>query len=245
MSESRLEDIISHLEWWENRRTGTKRHLLSLLGKLVFFSRVVRPGRTFLRRLFDLSTKTKFLHHHVRLSIEACLDIKWWLEFARTWNKCSFFLDDVWTPSTFLELYTDASDVGYGALFGSKWFAESFSDADLVRSITYRELYAIVIACATWSADLVSRRLLVHCDNLAVVEIVNTGSCKCREIMCLVCGLFSICVKYNFDIKLQHIPGVNNIAADSLSRLDLGHFFRENPGMYDHQPTKIRRGCDF
>ncbi len=48
------------LQEWDKRRTCSKRNLLSLIGKLAFAAKVVPPGRTFLRRLIDLSTTA---HH--------------------------------------------------------------------------------------------------------------------------------------------------------------------------------------
>lgn len=53
---------------WQHKRSCTKRELLSLIGQLQHACRVVRPGRTFLRRMIDLSTCAKELHHHLRLN---------------------------------------------------------------------------------------------------------------------------------------------------------------------------------
>ena len=222
-----------------------KHALLSLLGKLVYLSKNIKPGRIFMCHPFNLTMSVKHLHYKVKLSRDAREDVVWWLNSASTWNRKSVFYDEDWSDSVKMEIYTDASDLGIGAVFKDEWFSVELSSAEKSMSIAWRELLAIVVACATWGEKLPGKKILLHCDNSAVVEIVNTGTCRCREIMCLVRGLFSICVKYNFDIKLQHIAGVSNIAADSLSRLDLGRFFRENPGMYSSRPTKIRRGCEF
>jgi hypothetical protein len=238
MSEDRLNDVISELRMWEKQKSGTKRKLLSILGKLVFMSRVVRPGRIFTRRLFDLASKTMFLHHHVRLSSEAYADIKWWLEFAEQWNKCSFFFDDTWIPTTHLGMYTDASGLGYGALFGRHWFSCIFSKADLQRLIAFRELYAVVAACATWGPDLSAKRLLIHCDNMAVVHCVNAGSSKCGHIMRLVRELYYIAANNSFEIRMIHVPGAVNIEADMISR-DRVEAFRAYRPDCDTLPTQV------
>jgi hypothetical protein len=57
MSSERICDGMIELKSWTHRKSGTKRRLLSVLGKLVFLSWVIRPGRVFLRRLFALSCK--------------------------------------------------------------------------------------------------------------------------------------------------------------------------------------------
>ena len=81
-------------------------------------SREVR-GRIFVRRLYDLSCKVKHLQ---KLSVGAILDIKWWMEFALSWNRCSLFTDDLWSSSVHLRLATDASNLGYGGVLGYNWF---------------------------------------------------------------------------------------------------------------------------
>lgn len=51
---------------WKGRKAGRKQELLSLIGSLSHTSTVVRAGRTFLRRLIDLSTKADHLDHFIR-----------------------------------------------------------------------------------------------------------------------------------------------------------------------------------
>ena len=67
----KLSELMSMLDFWCNRRKCMKRELLSLIGKLCFAAKVVRPGRIFLRRLIDLSTSVTELHHHITLNASA------------------------------------------------------------------------------------------------------------------------------------------------------------------------------
>ena len=240
MSEARLDAVKSELSKWIDKKSGAKRDLLSLLGKLVFLSRVITPGRVFMRRLFNLSMSTKHLHYKVKLNRDAREDIVWWLNCAEQWNKKSVFLDEEWTADDRLHMFTDASDVGIGGVFGREWFAVPLNKAESSLIIAWRELYAIVVACSTWGHHLTGRKLLIHCDNETVVAIVNSGTSKNRDIMCLVRILFFVCVRYNFDIRLVHVPGKENIAADRLSRLDEAAFFREFPTQYNRQPTPVK-----
>ena len=135
ISDERMSDIISELKTWSTKNYGTKRELLSLLGKLVFICRVIRPGRIFLRRLFRHSCKVKYLHHRTRLSAEAMRDIEWWLNIATTWNRHSFFYEDRWLHSNLLDLASDASDIGFAGVYKSHWFMKEFSEAQSRLSI--------------------------------------------------------------------------------------------------------------
>ena len=59
----RLKQLI---QVWKGKRSCTKRDLLSLIGQFQHACKVVCPGRSFLRRMIELSSVAKQLHHHIR-----------------------------------------------------------------------------------------------------------------------------------------------------------------------------------
>ena len=91
-------------------------------------------------------------------------------------------------------------------------------------SITWRELYAIVVAVATWGLKLTGKKVLIYCDNEAVTFILKKGTSKDDNIMTLVRKLFFLCADYNVELTALHIVGIKNEIADALSRGDLEHF---------------------
>ena len=101
--------LLHALHNFQRRHKCTKRELLSLIGKLSFACKVVPAGRIFLRRLIDLSTSVKYLHHHLRLNKNAKLDLAWWIEFLPTWHGTAMILESEWIASTSMFLFTDAS----------------------------------------------------------------------------------------------------------------------------------------
>jgi hypothetical protein len=74
---------------WRSKNSCTKRHLLSLIGNLQHASSVVRPGRTFLRRMIDLSKRQVHMDSHLRLNAEFRADVQWWATFLDAWNCVS------------------------------------------------------------------------------------------------------------------------------------------------------------
>lgn len=75
------------LAMWRGKKAGTKRELQSLIGSLSHACKVVKPGRTFLRRVIDLSTLASKPHHHyVQLNRDVRSDIEWWYRYAADWN---------------------------------------------------------------------------------------------------------------------------------------------------------------
>ncbi len=135
ITSDRKQELLDALRLIAFRHTCTKQELLSLIGKLSFATKVVSPGRIFLRRLIDLSTTVGPLHHHVTLNKEAHLDIQWWLDFLPDWPGTNLFLESHWVPSPDMELFTDASNLSYGAYWSGRWFCATWSPIQLQRSI--------------------------------------------------------------------------------------------------------------
>jgi len=224
ISESRLHDILFELRTWSGRKKCTKRQLLSIIGKLTFVSKVVRSGRTFVRRMIELSKKVRVLHHKIRLNVEFQKDVQWWLQYLPTWNGVSLFYEDDWTTSADMCLYTDACNVGYGCYFADHWFCEHFNDMKFTKDILWKELYALLKAAATWGGQWSSKRILFYCDNQAVVSILRSGTSKRSDIMALVRALFYIAAQYNFECTATYISTHDNGVADALSRMQFDRF---------------------
>ena len=48
--------------------------------------KVIKPGRPFLQRLIELSTKLTEMHHHLRLNVATRSDLHWWSYYLDHWN---------------------------------------------------------------------------------------------------------------------------------------------------------------
>jgi len=129
----------------------TKRELLSLIGKLSFACKVVPAGRIFLRWLIDVSCSVSKLHHHIRVTSEACQDLIWWSNFLPSWSGTSMILDSKWTLSSAMQLFTDASgSKGWGAYWSNRWLQSEWSPEQAKQDIVWKELYAMVSSVNTW-----------------------------------------------------------------------------------------------
>ena len=232
ISEARREDLMAELTTFLALTRVRKRDLLSIIGKLTFASRVVRAGRTFLRGLIHASKATRHLHHHVHLPRASKLDLQWWLTFLPTWNGVALIPDPVSVSDIHLELATDASLYGLGAVMGADWWAINIATElpQLVgRPIAYLELYAVVTAFATFASRIRGKTVLLHCDNQNVVAAVNNGVSRDPELMSLVRALFYVCAHNSLVVTCVYIASRDNVAADALSRLDFDAFHRACP----------------
>ena len=227
--------LTSLLKEWRGKQKCTKRELLSLIGSLSFAAKVVKSGRLFLRRLIDLSTSVNKLHHHISLNSEARADISWWIEFMPSWNGIALF-QEVPVTSIELDLFTDASKIGCGGMLSQKWFSLAWPNKFLLYDINFLELFAIYVAISTWGVVLANKQIMVFCDNLDVVTIWRSGTCKNKHIMNLMRKLFFVCASHNINLFTHHIPGHCNILADHLSRLQMGKF---RHGSAEDQPSIV------
>ena len=82
---SELNDIITACEETAKRTTITKRELQSLLGKLLYISRVIRPARAFLNRMLD-TLQTTGEGQHIRVAGGFKSDLDWFTAFSQGFN---------------------------------------------------------------------------------------------------------------------------------------------------------------
>ena len=231
-------ELSTLLSTWRKRKKCTKRDLLSLIGKLSFACKVVRPGRIFMRRLITLSTTVHQLQHHITLNRQAQADIQWWIDFLPSWNRSSLIPESFTILSSDLQLFTDASNIGFGAFYNRSWIQAAWPDSYLPHSIDYKELFAILAACITWGSHWKGKRIVFITDNLPITEIWKKGSSPSDPIMSLTRKLYMIAAKCQFSVSLKHILGIHNSIADSLSRFQMTRFQAEAPHA-DVTPTPL------
>ena len=187
----KVQRIKEELTLWKERKSATLVELQSLIGTLNFACRVIPPGRAFLQRIINLTVGLKKPHHRVLLTKAFFQDIVMWESFILGWNGRSFFLNRSWETSSSLHLFTDASgSLGFGGIHRTQWFQGKWLPHQTLNSkgisIAWQELYAIVVSCSIWGPLWTRKRILFHCDNSAVVSIVNTKRSKCQRVMSLV-----------------------------------------------------------
>ena len=221
LPQEKLQKLRTMLGRWWGRKVCKKRELLSLIGSLTHAGRAVRPGRSYLRRLIDLSSSTRHLDQFVRLNREARADLEWWFMFISTWNGTAMMLVDR-TVDPAVTLTSDASGTwGCGAYVGKHWFRLPWIGVILEAHITVKELVPIVITALMWGQEWKGMLVQVRCDNAAMVAIVNSGSSRNSQAMHLRRCLAFLAAKGDFRLRAVHIRGVENVAADALSRNNL------------------------
>jgi hypothetical protein len=235
-SEKRAELHELTLEWGRKSRASVL-ELQSLAGKLQFACAVVRPGRFYLRRIIDHTTRVRRIARsdtaQFPITKAVLADIAWWIEFLPKWEGHSLLYEREWEEADRIELFTDACNTGYGAVYGSAWLAGRWPANVLAMarrrtrlSMPFLELYALVMAAMAWGHLWTAKKITFRCDCMPVVAAITRGSSRRPEMMHLLRLLAERACLCGFDFRCEHIPGVANTIADVLSRFGDSPQFR-------------------
>ena len=239
----KLVEIVDKIKCMLSHKKTTLKQLQSMIGSLNFACRAVAPGRAFLRRLIGATIPLKAPHHVTRVNQHIAGDLNMWLEFLENYNGVSVFRDQTWLTNEDMEFYTDsAASIGMGIYLNGKWaqarWGTHFPQETSGNNITFLEYFPILVALHIFEDEVRNKKVLFHCDNAAVVEIINNQTCKCPRVMDLVRPLVLQCMRLNTIIKAKHIPGVKNTIADAISRFNT-QIFRLNAPEAEKLPTDI------
>ena len=214
----RLLEIKSLTATWLKKNKATVKEVQSIIGKVNFVAKCVRPARIFIGRMLnflrEMSHKGKS-----KVTDDFKGDIKWWNEFLPTFNGISLISKEIWSNPDEI-IASDACLTGCGATCGREFFHKEFPATVLVKEwhINALELLALIVAITVWAKNLTGRRVTVLCDNTATVWVINTGKTRDKVMQMLLRELCYITATNKFEIVAQHIPGVENRLPDMLSR---------------------------
>ena len=238
LPKDKLASLKDSLSGMVERRTITKKDLQRLTGLLQFATRVVRPGRPFLRRLYAMQDIGSHPNHFIRLNLPARADIMWWHIFMEEWNGVSL-LWDLGLQAPDIQVYTDASgNWGCRVFLDPKWFHLEWSSRLRPLSIAVKEMCPVVLAAATFGQGWKGKVVQFVVDNEAVVEVIKATYSKELHLMHLIRLLVFFACKYHFWFTASHIQGRHNIIADALSRNNLSVFYSQAP-QAEAQPTQF------
>ena len=241
LPQEKLMRLKREIRSWRDKRSTTKRELLSLIGQLQHACCIVRPGRSFLQRMISLSTVAKELHHRIRLNRGFQSDLYWWATFIERWNGLSMMTAVVKSPPVAV-ITSDALGNWGCRAFSNKgaWFQIAWPETWKKLHITVQEHLPVVVGVALWGKQWQGKTILARSDNAAVVAIVKSGSSKDNMAMELVRNLFFVLVEFNILLTIEHVSGIDNKAADALSRENLAQFHLQVPTALS-EPTLIPR----
>ena len=183
-------------------------------------------------------------HHHMHIDREFKLDCEVWIQFLNgelenVMNRPMIDLLKDAETSEDISFYSDASaaeDKGFGAILKNRWIHVDWSASFIQNkkpSIKFLELFVLCMGLLTWNNtnELKNRRVILHCDNQAVCQMINTLMSGCNNCLNLIKIIILDGLKWNLRISARYITSKNNYLSDALSHGEMGRFCRLGPTM--------------
>ena len=240
---------LNIIQWICAKKKATVKQLQRLAGILNFLNRAIYPGHAFTRRIYAKFANPLLKHyHHVCLTQEFRKDCAVWEVFLSDMSTSLFrpFIDLNGLVSAMdISFTSDASaakTLGFGCVYGREWsfgqWPPNFIE-ECELSIEFLELYALVVGISIWIEKFQSKRVLVFCDNISAVYMVNNSTSSCPRCMVLIRLLVLKSLVHNTRVFAKHIMGRKNVLSDSLSRLRLDLFRKNAPLNMKTHPEKL------
>ena len=201
-----------------NQQVCPVRQFMSLIGLLTATEKQVVAGRLHMRPIqWHLKR-----HWHVPESLEKIIPLpqslhphlRWWL------NPNNVLKGQPLHPLQHaLQLFTDASNEGWGAHLGDFTARGLWSTQESALHINLLELKAVLLALKQFERLCWNQTILVCSDNTTVVSYINKeGGMKSGSLCALLWRLLMWCNQRQIVLRARHIPGHLNVIADKLSR---------------------------
>ena len=189
-----------------------------LIGLLASTEKMVPEGRLHMRPFqFHLKEHWRYPQSLDNLlpwteAIAAHLD--WWQNPSNVMKG-----SDLHPKDHSIQLFTDASNEGWGAHLDQNSTGGLWSDREKRLHINVLQLKAVSLALRDFKDQCQNQTVLVATDNSTVVAYINKqGGTHSAEMCALLWKIMTWCHHYHIILKARHIPGCLNVMADLLSR---------------------------
>ena len=193
------------------------RYLAKIAGTVMSCALAVGPiSRLLTRQMYYAIVTSHSWDSVVRFSPGLLEELRFWFSNISCMN--GYPISAPVTSCTVV--FTDASETGYGgysATIDGSVVSAMWTDEDIGRSSTHRELKAIYYVCLSYVSQLRNRKVKFFTDNQGAARIVQIGS-PIGELQQIALAIFNVCLTNHIQLETQWIPREENIRADVLSR---------------------------
>ena len=229
--EEKMHKILIFLQLWGEKNRAMKRETQQLARLLNFASRCVCSGRVYLARILNFLRSLPETGSRA-IPQETQDNIRWWQEFAPTFNGISLMIENDWTEADTV-VSSDSCLTGGGAICDSWILHFEFPEKilQICSHINQLEFVVLVVALAKWAPQFGRKRIIMKCDNESTVLVLNSSKLRDPIMQCCLRHLHKIMGNASCEVKAEFCPGSRNRISDSLSRIHLhpkyGNGFKE------------------
>ena len=213
----KLSKLVKEVRKTLNLRSVSARYLAKLIGKMSATIQAVRPAPLNYRSIQQLkhaALRRGGYDGQIGLNQESHRDLEWWASNLSKWNGRP--LQEL---SPELTIETDASMMGWGAFCQGVMTGGCWSQSERAQHINLLEMQAAFFAIKAFAKNRQGISILIRSDNQSVVAHINKmGGTRSPRLTAQVKELWSWCLQRQISVQAQHLPGVENVMADYLSR---------------------------
>ncbi len=241
------ERLTAELETWISPKTTRLRlrRWQKLGGWLNWVFNVYPLLRPCLTSFYRKISGKMVAHQYVHINNDVRDDFSWALETLTHLQPVLLLQSLAWQPSdTSLTVYCDACPEGLGFWFPSTSMGYySAAPTNVPPLIFYLEALCVLSALEL-SCDILppSSRLLIYTDNQNTVDIFSSLRCL-PEFSHLLQTSITLRTLAYVDVRVLHVPGIENEVADALSRADFHRALSYSPNLILNffTPCPVRR----
>jgi hypothetical protein len=214
------------------RRLVPKRELASFCGFAQSVRLAVMPTNLFLRSLYDACASVPGWNGDVRLSRQAFRHLEWWASIPARHLSSPIAL----RPAT-VELYVDASDVGWGAVLPELQESPdgvargSWSAAEQSMHINQKEMRAVQLALRSFAPVVRDRVVRVHEDNSVTQSVLGRFASRSPVLMAEYRHLWALLDELHVQLQVVRVASEHNLADAPSRALDRSDY-RLDPGVF-------------
>ena len=217
--DKRLRQLYLLLTQLRSQRHASPRQLSSLLGSMESLSALVPLGRLHKRPL-QRGLALRWSPTRGSWDDQILLG-DWFLQATVRWLDLPWLTSGVplVPPTPQLQLFTDASSVGWGAHVDDLSAAGVWSPDQSLLHVNILEMEAVRLALCAFQSFLQQKSVLLCTDNTTVACYLNKqGGARSMTLSLKAEEILLWCQSHRILLLARHVPGKLNIVADALSR---------------------------
>lgn len=223
---ARVRKLRRSLEGVLRKTHVTARLLARIAGQCIAMTKAIVPGKLLLRNLYRLLAKKTAWDDILQIDQATRQDLIWWQEAVHTWNGAPIVVGHV-----DVQIQTDASETGWGAVMGTQTAAGFWNNRMSCKPSNYREMMAILLALKTFK-NLHGKSVQILTDNVSAAAYINHLGGPSRELTQLASAIWTEANNQSMSVKAKYLAGVDNVAADRLSRLSDKYEWKLHPRLF-------------
>ena len=212
----KINECLRMARSWATKEYCTKSQLRKFLGKLFHICQCCPTLRLFVNRLLEtLRSSPEHGRHPIGPAFKA--DIHWISQYLPLYNGIQMIPRN---PTLDTPISVDSCLTGGGGHFGNRIYYTAYPEFILQQALNISELEMLnaLIAIKLWAPMLSNHVVRLQCDNSAAVSVLQSGRGRASFLLSCAREVWAYTAQYKFEIRVEHIPGSQNILADQLSR---------------------------